>query len=397
MMRRMNYFGVIYKITQVRDENGVKLNNGRVLVLESKKIQKGYIRIGRATDFYKRLRTYKKDSTSRNKVLHFENALRKYGFKAFRIELIAVCKTEKEFIITEYFWQLYFNRKANVDGYDLDINERFNARLGSRGDSLPKYSMPKWEITKLILQNKNKKQILEFYANKYFVDRIDRSVLNSRLDKYFSGSHDLQKIKLELVKPLLEISFRRGYTASECLDYLKQSGVEIYEKSYKQKFHEDIYKIYQHSGLKFVTMTSAYQQVYLEKFVISYRDYLLSHGIGNRLESLITEQSEIVRDDSNGRYTSSKYDFTKEDYDSWGIIEHLLVKGVSTRYIAIALGLCKITDSDKIKDAARGRIEFYLKAKYKNSFNEFSFTNLVIFLRSHNIGLDLYRRFLNSP
>jgi hypothetical protein len=181
------------------------------------------------------------------------------------------------------------------------------------------------------------------------------------------------------------------------LNYLKQSGVEIYEESYKRKFHEDIYKIYQLEGVKFVTMTSAYQQVYLEKFVISYKDYLLSIGIGNRLETRIDEQSEILRDDSSGRYVSNKYDFTKEDYESWGIIEHLLTKGVSTRYIAIASGLCKISDSEQLKDVARGKIEYYLKEKYKSSLGEFSIPNLIVFLRSHNLDLDLYKRFLNSP
>ena len=396
MIRRRSNFGVIYKITQVKDENGEKLNNGAVLAFRSKKIQKGNVRIGRAINFYKRLNTYKKASASNTKKQHVENALHRYGFKSFRLELLAVCKTEKEFISTEYFWQLYFNRKANSDGFDLDINARFNARLGSRGDKLEKFNMPKWEIVKLILQNKNKKQISEFYSNKYNVDHIDRSVLNLRLETFFSGSHNLQKIKRELIKPLLEISFRRGYTSSECLNYLKQSGVEIYEKSYKKIFYEDIKKIYEHSGIKFVSMTSAYQQVYLEKFVFSYRDHLLSIGIGNRLESIIAEQSEITRDNSSGRYTSSKYDFTKEDYKSWGIIEYLLVKGVSTRYIAISLGLCKKSDSEQIKDAARSRVEFYLKEKYKNSLSEFSFTNLVVFLKSHNLEKKTFISFLNS-
>lgn len=397
LMHNMNYFGIIYKITQVKDENGEKLNNGSVLAIKSKIIRKGFVRIGRATDFYKRLRTYKKDSTLGNKILHFENALSKYGFKSFRIELLAVCKTEKELIITEYFWQLYFNRKANTDGYDLDLNGRFNPMLGSRGDKIEKYYMPKWEVIKLILQNRNKKQISGFYSNKYYVEQIDRSVLNSRLEKFFSGSHDLQKIKLELVKPLLEISFKRGYTSSECLDYLKQSGIEIYEKSHEKKFYEDILKIYRPEGIKFVSMTPVYKQVYREKFVISFCDYLLTMGIKNRLESLITEKSKPLRNKSNGRFSSNKYDFTKEDYESWGIVEHLLAKGVSTRYIAIALDLCEISDTEQIKDAARSRIEFYLKEKYKDTLEGFSITKLVIFLRSNNLDLDLYNKFLNSP
>ena len=44
------------------------------------------------------------------------------GIKAFRIEILALCKTEKELLATEAFWTLYSNRISFGVGYDLAEN-----------------------------------------------------------------------------------------------------------------------------------------------------------------------------------------------------------------------------------------------------------------------------------
>ena len=68
------------------------------------------------------------------------------------------------------------------------------------------------------------------------------------------------------------------------------------------------------------------------------------------------------------------------------MIEHLLINGISTRYIAVALGLFTKYDNEQIKDAARSRIKFYLRSKYGDYLDDFNLQNLITFLKTHNLG-----------
>ena len=311
----MNYFGVVYKITQIKDENGIKMHDGGTLIVDGKRIQKGNIRIGRALEFYKRLNTYQKDSTHKTKNLHFENALAKYGWEAYKIEIIAVCRTEKEYVATEYFWQLYYNRKANEKGYDLKINENFNARFGSRGDKVSQYHIPKSEVTSLILQNYNKKQIRDHFAQKYFKNTLDPSTLDSRLIKYF-GTKDLLEIQLKFIKPILESCFKKSLNPTEAKEFLFKSGITWYNNKYTTKLGFHIKRIYEREGIQFEQGERAYYKVYLVKFLKPFVEHLRELGIEQENERKIYPISELERDDSNGRYLAHKYDFTEQEFQS---------------------------------------------------------------------------------
>ena len=120
--------------------------------------------------------------------------------------------------------------------------------------------------------------------------------------------------------------------------------------------------------------------VYVKEFI----EILKKSGVYSPLEDLLIEVTDPERDLTSGRYTSS-YIFNDEDYEKWGLIENLLVKGLSTRMISIALGLCKSSDSDSIKDIARSRIEHFLERKYRNFIKEYSIQKLIDFLKSKKL------------
>ena len=70
----INYYGVVYKISLIKDENGNDLINGPVIIYTKDRIkQEGVIRIGRATDLAGRIRTYRYESRSGRKKFHFES------------------------------------------------------------------------------------------------------------------------------------------------------------------------------------------------------------------------------------------------------------------------------------------------------------------------------------
>ena len=206
--------------------------------------------------------------------------------------------------------------------------------------------------------------------------------------KNYFGTHILNEVQIKLISPLIDISFKRGLSLSECLQYIETSGIEIYNKGSVLQCHirfaKHLKMIYQFSGVKFTKSQSPYNQIYLDFYVKEFIEFLKTSGVHSHLEDLLIEVTDPERDLTTGQYISS-YIFNDEDYEKWGLIENLLVKGLSTRMIGIALGLCKSSDSDSIKDSARSRIEHFLKSKYMNFVTEYSIQKLIDFLKSKKL------------
>ena len=139
VMNKMNYYGVIYKITQVKDSSGKCLYGvSPSIFFSGKEIKQGLNRIGKTKELKYRFSKYL--WSSKNKPTNnFEIALASFSrnkediSKSFKIELLAVCKNKKEYDATEIFWTLYLNRK-NIRGYNLAQNLFFNPIVGDLKD-----------------------------------------------------------------------------------------------------------------------------------------------------------------------------------------------------------------------------------------------------------------------
>lgn len=384
LLKQMSYYGVIYKISQFKDEKGNRLYNGGVLVVDYKKIQKGRVRVGRAIEIFHRLRSYL--SYSHNPRNHFERALNLYGIKAFRIEIIAICKTKREFISTEYFWQLYYNRKVNAEGYDLDVNEFFNPNLGSRSDSINPYNIPKWELILFILKGLEKLEMRIIYGKRYGLDKIAPETLDTRFISYF-GTRYFYKIKTSLIKPTLDKCFKRGFVKEVALKYLSRQGIKIFERSPDPGTLLTNYaiNIYGDHGGK-----DKYRRIRQELFIKPYVEYLRSLGIKENLES-----PSMVRDSQTGRLLKR----VEVDPTEWSIKEHLFVQNITPQEIAIHIGITSWNDDLVTRDQSRKMINDYLRNRWQYALKQrgiiFSFENLRLFLKTVKVGEKTYLNYLN--
>ncbi|GAG52743.1 unnamed protein product, partial [marine sediment metagenome] len=105
LFKTMNYHGLIYKITQITGQNGKKINNGPVLYYDGQIISRGFHRIGRAISIEHRLQNYFRNAGDPNWNYPFQNTLNKYKnlgtiSKSFKIKILAICKTEREYKAT---------------------------------------------------------------------------------------------------------------------------------------------------------------------------------------------------------------------------------------------------------------------------------------------------------
>ncbi len=393
LAKKMNYYGVVYKITQVRDENGNKIHDGPVLVYNGKKIQNGYHRIGLSVDFMKRMKAYYYKAGQAN--YPFENLLNIYKIagkisKCFKVELLAVCKTERELKATEIFWQLYYNRENNRYGYDLLSNKEFNLIIGSY-DDLKMYNIPKYALVRDLLDG------LEPYELR--IKWKQKGALELRLKQYF-GTTDTYEIKKMLVAPYIEKCFKKGLTQDEALKFLYESGIKIFSEKAKQKRIElygptrrlvpyntfirilrDLYHGPTRST-KGHKSNSLYNQLRFERYMVPYVNYLREIGIEERLAR------PYHRDPNTGYFITEFADIN--DINEFSIIEHLFIKESTWAEIAVLLGMCSWEDSKEVRvtetDIIRSYMKKYIRALEYNFGRKVSWEDVRNYLRSHYLG-----------
>jgi len=383
IMKNMDYKGIVYKITQVYDDHGNRLKSGGIFITYGKIHQRGPIRIGSAQILQDRLKQYQYKSKSKPGNT-FERTLGTHpmGIKAFRIEILAVCKTQKELLATEAFWTLYSNRISFGRGFDLSENDFFNPIIGGFVKGFQAYNIPRWELIKLVMQNKEKKEIQQYYTNKYSTtSQINLETINLRFDQHF-GTHNLQDIRLRILKPLLEKCFKRGFDAYDALTYLKGSGIEWYSgpvnlRKQLSALVDDAVEIFgdQRSGIR----SNRWDAIRTLLFTEPYVEFLRNQGVVD------TPPSPLAGRNIGGN--------TYIDND-FSIIEYLLSKDIPPTEIAIQIGICQADDPKPVKSQARKMVYSYLTFKYENAFKEagmsYNIENLRKFLKSHFIGDDLY-------
>jgi len=230
----MNYYGSIYKITQITDQNGKKISYGPVLYYDGQIISRGFHRIGRAISIEHRLHNYFRNAGDPNWNYPFHNTLNKYKkvgtiSKYFKIKILAICKTEREYKATEYFWTLYTNRKNNKEGFDLEMNQNFNPIIGSRFDEFEKLYLPKTKLTVDILKGFEFSDLELKYKSK--------KALELRLPKYYSKERDLFKIKAKLVAPYINKCLKRGFSREEAKKYLIESGFGMFDENLRSNLN----------------------------------------------------------------------------------------------------------------------------------------------------------------
>ena len=410
----MNVYGIVYKISLIRDVQSNKFKTGPfIFYSNNKKVQEGLIRIGRAIDLRRRVVTYRYEANNNLKNLHFENAFLKYGPRAFKIELLTVCKSAIEYKASEYFWTLFYNKKADQIGFDLSINKDFNPMIGSRGDKFKKYNVPKWKLTSNILGGFERAELNILWEN------VPLGTLKSRIKSYFNTSN-LYKIRLDLATPYIDKCLRRGYTKDEALDYLLQNGFYMFSdkefqariKSFSSKIKrsspdrlfqrmiKDLQNRYYHIPVRKVTgrSTSYYEQLRFNLFIIPYCNYLKSIDVQEKLQ-----KPSINYDHELHRFRALNLEDIKDSLNEFSIIEHLVKLNATNIQIVYALNLCNPDDDVRVRENARGKIDTYFE-RYKRriarisgvQIKDISTNDVRNFIKSYNYGISEYQKYLKN-
>ncbi|KKM63383.1 hypothetical protein LCGC14_1512030, partial [marine sediment metagenome] len=322
---------------------------------------------------------------------------------AFEVELLAVCKSEKEFKSTEYFWQLFYNKKANKDGYDLNINQKFNPILGSRFDDLQKFNIPKYRLTTDLLNGFELSDLILKYKSK--------KAIKTNSKNYYFGLTDLFKIKAYLVEPYIHKCLMLGYTRDETISYLIKSGFKMFDKdtinqlqglNYKQNrvtpeklFNNILDFLYgpprrrssSSGGSRFEQLREVY-------FINPFVEYLKSIDT----KSFIEREVRYYRD-SLGHFTLKDLESYTIDANRFSIIEHLIMHNIKQTEIGIQLGLFERNSEADLKHRGTDKIRRYLESRWKLALEtagiRYSIKNLAIFLKTHFLNNNAYTNYLS--
>jgi len=414
IMNKMNYYGVIYKFTQIRDLLGNDLKGfSPSIVASGKELKQGLNRVGKSKEIKYRIRKYFR---SINKPMNnFELALASFRSnikeikKSFKIKILSVCKSKKEYDATEIFWTLYLNRKNNVNGYDLAQNKFFNPIVGDLKD----YQTVDYYIGGTLFKHKVIRDLLNGYqlkslTMKYGIFRmkgIDRHAIVRRLDKYFSETN-IFAIKASLINPYLDYCLRNGFSKEEAVDYLIKSGFGMFDievvrehnllfdlkppsaikMKYRllNKFLEYLYGDYLVDKPRSFTNYGFYKKIQEDLYIIPFVEMLRESGVMNIAEIFIFQPSSQPRG-FNGKFIS----YTNSLPSEFTIIEHLIVKDVLPSRIAVLIDLCSDQDSTDVKIKAAEQINTYLRNRWSFAMDSSGYTYTMRafeeFLKSHVI------------
>jgi len=369
LMKNNDFYGVVYKITQVKDKEGKKITNGPVWFSNGIRKQGGFHRIGYSCDFAQRLKMYYRFAGDSNHDFAFENTLDRFKSlgtisESFKIEILAVCKTKRELLATEIFWQLYFNRLDNELGYDLSQNRFFNLIIGdlSMVDTIHQIKM-KSAYTVDILNG--------LTAGAMQINRgdVSRNTVWHYLDLFF-GTHNAFEILTMLIYPYLDNCFKRGYTKEEAYEYLSRSGFKMFDRQHMRQMSRLYNKM---------TVNTVKDRLLNNLLDFFYGEYTKGEVLTNlgryeliRKKVYLKNFVEYLRGLSIVDITPSELISASGDLT---IIEHLLVKDVSLHLIGDLVGISK------------GKVVYYLDKRWRSVLEssgiKFEMDNLRTFLKSN--------------
>ncbi|MFX0187696.1 MAG: hypothetical protein ACFE8A_08170 [Candidatus Hodarchaeota archaeon] len=369
LIRKMNYYGIIYNFTQIKDGEGNDIHYGPSWVKDDKKVIAGFHRIGRAINIEDRKTLYKREKTGK----HFENTFQKLGPRAFNFNFLAVCKNEQEYKATEYFWQLYFNREENEDGYDLRNNGNFNNRLGSMYDNISNLILPKYYLVRDILYGLDKFELDERYKNLKGIISVKQALIHN------FGIESIFKIRAMLVAPLLDYNLKRGLTEQENIEKLIESGFGMFDKNLIQErsreygpsstrtnpknlFQRILVYTYGPPRIRPSRVFTHYEQLRKENFFEPFIEYLKDLNI-----------AEIIGESQNDQNTLS-------------IVDYLFEKCLSPTYIVKYLGY-KGSEAELLIN----KINNYLNRRWRPLIEQFSWDKLRLFLKFHPLIISTHK------
>ncbi|TFG22779.1 MAG: hypothetical protein EU529_09530 [Promethearchaeota archaeon] len=387
LMNKMNYYGLVYKISLVKDSSGKCLyGSSPSIFFSDKELKQGLNRVGKTKELKYRFRKYLWSAMNKP-TNNFELTLASFSMnkenicKSFKIELLAICKNKKEYDATEIFWTLYLNRENNQYGYDLAQNSFFNPIIGDLKDfqTVDYYlrgTLFKYKIIKDLLNGYQLKSLTMKYGT-FRMKGIDRHVITRRLDKYFSIA-DIFKIKARLVYPYLDYCLKSGFSREEAVDYLINSGFGMFDINVV-KHHNVIYGLKPPSTIRLkyrllnnfieylygdyligkprsFTGYSFYEKIQEGVYIRPFVDKLQQAGVMDMY------RTDILKPDSQPRGFYGRFvSYTNILPNKFTIIEHLIVKDVLPSRIAVIIGLCSDQDSTDVRIKAANQINTYLR------------------------------------
>ena len=147
---------------------------------------------------------------------------------------------------------------------------------------------------------------------------------------------------------------------------------------------DSIQKLELYQVNKFGTTANIWNSIRLKLFTEPYVRFLRSQGLVD------TPPAPVRYRDSTGSYIKAP----PPNFDDFTIIEYLFAKDIGVSEIAIAIGLCKMDGSQKVKSKAILLVSNWLAQKYKKAFEKagmsYNSQKLRSFLKSHFIGEELY-------
>jgi hypothetical protein len=338
MYKSGNWYGIVYKIQRIKDENGNLVNDGSIRIGKSMSL------LSQRWAKYK----YRSGLGYKGNKYHIHHAINKYGLDAFEREIIGVCQSRKEFIATEVFWTIYYNRYENKKGYDLSVNEYYNPIIG---DLMEKFEekIPKIDLTNNILKGLEVGDL----KDKYGINTYE--TLNNLFEQYY-GERSLNKIRSNLIAPLLEDFIKLGYNEEQVLNKLKESGIMFIDRYELKHLLLMKYCKVNFDGKRF-------DELRLENFIKPFLQFLIMKDIkiGDRF-----------------------------DRRELGLIEYLLMEDVGITDIMYLLGKCSPTDDEKTKSTEKAKIRGFIKTRWGMSY-----TDLREFLKKEYFPTELREEYLS--
>ena len=304
--------------------------------------------------------------------------------KRFRMYVRYIIPSKGEAKIMEEFLTIYRNRANNKVGYDLSINNNYNAIVGdffkgmdNTGNFKPIVKgnlahnwreIPPDILAQDVLDGLGMNELMKKFG-------VSPKTMRRRFKAYGYGVkeiYDLNDARAFLIKPHILEGIKRAYTQDEFFSYCKKKGINIFNKFKYIKNQENSRGAFFRRMLKQIWGNSRHKEV--RYLVIS--EYIISiikkpDITPWEAESEIKKIFKLKYDGEFARICNHIFgkDFVKKrDQIYRPIIKKLAIKykeyhNINLK-IAVNIGLCKEEDPAKVREKASSWVKQYVKRNF---------------------------------